>query len=211
MDLDDLPSFDTLISDALAMGYEVVAYIIDDEGQTFKVKSHGNEGKNLTNAVHVDSEVNVIENWNDDSEWLRSLENIHGGRIISEEEIYAEENFNPELTYEKMSNQQINEWIRHYEEELLSIEGEDESYIPVYEEQIEMAKSELESRHDTWFNPGEEPLDIDSACYCGWLGNSQPLPEFKPPGCNCVTDTDTDTDFQIGTCVGNVEFKLKEE
>ena len=167
MDIGDLPSFDNIVSDAIAMGYQVVAYIIDQEkGETYRVNS---------------KEINH-------EKWLKALEKVHGGPMTSESKIYAEEikhNVRDELVYSTMSNQDLNSWIQHYEQEILACE-EGDPYIHVYEEQIELATDEMKSRHDTWFNPGDEPLPQDSACYCGWLGREQPLPEFKPPDCNCV-------------------------
>ena len=162
----DLTIFDIILI-AQEKGLAFVAVITDEMGN-----NHTFDSSNTTS-------------------WQKALEKIHGGPITSTEQIFQEEikhGVRDELCYSNMTNEEINNWIRHYEEEISSLE-EGDPYAHVYEEQIEQAIDVVNSRHETWFNPGETPVAQESACFCGWLGESQPLPEFKPPHCNCIVIT----------------------
>lgn len=179
MDVSDLPTFDNIVADAIASGFKVIAYIIDaDEGTSHRIDSF---------------EL-------DQQKWCVALEKLHGGPITGIEQMVQEEikhRVRDNLIYSEMTNDEINQWIRHYEDELEAL-PKDDPYVDVYEEQIEEAKEVIISRHHTWYNPGDEMADPESACYCGWIGSEQPLPEFQPPGCKCVSNIEENHGFDLG-------------
>ena len=192
MDVSDLPNFDNIVADAIASGYKVVAYIIDEEDGS----SHRIDSFDL-----------------DQQKWKAALENLHGGPMTEIEQMVREEIKHrvrrDDLIYSEMTNEEINQWIKHYDEELEALEPDD-PYVDVYEEQIEAAKEVIISRHDTWYNPGDEMPDPEGACYCGWIGSEQPLPEFQPPGCKCVTNVEENHGFDIGY-ITFTEKKMEDE
>ncbi len=126
-----------------------------------------------------------------EDEWIKSLEKIHGGPITSEKQIVDEEikhNVRSSGEYSEMSTDEIASWAIHYQQEISDFDPEesDTDYLHVYEEQLDEIRHELNSRHATWHNPGQEALPNASACYCGWLGQEEPCPTFAPPLCTCI-------------------------
>ena len=133
----------------------------------------------------------------DEQKWI---EQIHGGPITPIEKIHQEEikhgvRKDVSTSFSDMDVSEIISWVIHYQNEIeewemlggpLS-EPEDEQHtLESYQELIDEARLELHSRHSTWHNPGDIPMELESACYCGWLGTEQPKPEFAPPMCNCI-------------------------
>lgn len=146
---------DILVADALAVGYEVIVLVKDDEeGLYWCANSQKyitnnidpNHGYDLNFIAQVEEEIRL-----DEEAWKKAMEKEHGGKITSEEEMAVEE------TERKL------------------LEGELDF------------EDELESEHDTWYDPSKpfDVVDADSACYCGWLGIDSPSKENAPPGCNC--------------------------
>ena len=156
--MDEIPPLQILVEDALALGYEVVVLVIDDEeeGQMWCANTgkyleniDPNHGHDLNWIARMEKQLIRedlgigIEDPNYLEKWQQAMEKVHGGPISSEDEIDQEE--------------------------------------------YHRKRAEEQPEHDVWFDPANpnDVVDMDSACYCGWLGINAPSKEHAPPGCNC--------------------------
>jgi len=155
----ETPPLDIVVADALALGYEVIVLIVDDEEENqmwcantgnYLPDIDPNHGHDLNFIARMERdearEILGCEFIEIDKEvWETAIEKIHGGPISSIEEIDAEE-------YHAKRSDEI-----------------------VHDTWFDPAKP-------------NDVVEEDSACYCGWLGIDTPPPEFAPPGCNCFSE-----------------------
>lgn len=163
--MEEKPPLEMVVEDAIALGYEVIVLIVDDEEENqmwcantglYIPDIDPNHGYDLNwiarlereealEILGVDIEAKKVAY---DEAFQKAIEKVHGGPISSIEEIEAEE---------------------------YSLKREAE--IPA---------------HDTWYDPSNPNavVDADSACYCGWLGIDPPCKEYAPPGCSCFSGGD---------------------
>ena len=98
--MEESPPLDILVEDALALGYEVIVLVIDDEEENqlwcantglYVPNIEANHGHDLNFIARLERELERLE---DSEAWQSAMEKEHGGRIITEEEIDHEEYLN---------------------------------------------------------------------------------------------------------------------
>ena len=157
--MESLPPLHIVVQDALAMGYEVVVLVVDPQKEDMVWCAN-------TQKWNEDITLESIRS----KKWSEAMEEIHGGKISSIEEIEIEEAF--------------------YSGEIhKGIWNKDES---------EEEEEDLDKPHDTWFDPAYPDALADAPCYCGWMGLDQPPAEYGPPGCSCVENIDPNHGHDLG-------------
>jgi len=162
---------DLIVSDALALGYEVSVFIWDDDEEQIWC---ANSGKYLSD-----------HDPNQDHAWSKAMESVHGGPLLTETEIS-----NEEVLYEE-------EMLKAFPTNIDPNHGYDLDHIAEVEAEMKLLEEDAEENdeeepHNTWFDPRfpDAVVDADSACYCGWLGIDCPPKEYAPPGCSCFSEGD---------------------